>query len=88
MSPKEKKELVGYLKKETDRLTKAIRKAYETGRLGRVAHYEQMRDAFANTLNKLWTESLPKGMETQKELKLPLVPKGLLRRSGRLTNDQ
>src|SRR3990172_124294 len=57
MSPKEKKELVGYLKKETDRLDKAISKAHKTGRFGRVANYEQMRDAFAHTLNKLCSEN-------------------------------
>lgn len=56
MSPKEKKELVGYLKKETDRLDKAISKAHETGRYGRVAHYEQMRDALVSTLSKIITE--------------------------------
>ena len=62
MSLKEKKELVGYLRKETDRLTKAIRKAHETERLGKVAHYEQMRDAFANTLSKLTNEQkMPTG---------------------------
>jgi len=55
MSPKEKKELVGYLKKETDRLDKAIRNANKTKRLGRVAQYEQLRDAFASALNKLIT---------------------------------
>ncbi|MBI4930095.1 MAG: hypothetical protein HY841_04970 [Bacteroidetes bacterium] len=57
MSPKEKKELVGYLKKETDRLDRAISKAQSTGRFGRVANYEQMRDALASTLNKLITEN-------------------------------
>lgn len=56
MSPKEKKELVGYLKKETDRLDKAIHKAHQTERLGRVVNYEQMRDALLITLNKLLTE--------------------------------
>ena len=53
MSPKEKKELVGYLEKETDRLDKAIRNARTAERWGRVANWEQMRDAYLNTLNKL-----------------------------------
>lgn len=53
MSPQEKKELVGYLKKETDRLNKAITKAHETGCFGRVAHHEQMRDAYLSALNTL-----------------------------------
>lgn len=56
MSPKERKELVGYLKKETDRLDKAIHKAHEIECLGRVVNYEQLRDAFLHTLNKLLTE--------------------------------
>jgi len=62
MSPKEKKELVGYLKNETDRLDKAIRKAHETERLGRVTHYEQMRDAFASILSKLISETKKTGL--------------------------
>ena len=53
MTSKEKKELVGYLEKETERLTNAINEAQKNGSMGRTANHEQMRDAFRKFLNKL-----------------------------------
>lgn len=56
MLPKEKTELIVYLKKETTRLTKAINKANENQRPGRAGNYEQIRDALLNTLSELLAE--------------------------------
>ena len=52
MENEETKILIDYLKKETERLTNAIKNADENGSMARTAYQEHMLDTFQKFLNK------------------------------------
>lgn len=57
MTPKEQKELVGYLKKETKRLRNAIQKEEQKGNYGKVAHHKHSLDTFQKFLENIYSEN-------------------------------
>ena len=55
MSPRETKELVGYLKKETKRLRDAIQKAEEKSHYGKAEHHRQSLDCYQKFLENVYS---------------------------------
>lgn len=55
MSKREKKELVGYLQKETKRLKDAIQRAEGKGDYGKVLHHQRSLDAYQKFLENIYS---------------------------------
>ena len=56
MLAREKKELVGYLQKETKRLKDAIQKAEEKSQFGKAEHHQRSLDAYEKFLENIYSD--------------------------------